>query len=298
MAILSYREVIPRTYEHKLGGSPTAGRVFMATLDEPTSAQIVIDAVGIQLGSPHPEHGSLVCDSISVDEPDRHHATVTYSYGIPEEESNDPQNPDSPPWEKADKWTFSTSNVNVACKQYFPNDNPPNDINRQNPLVNTAGDAIFGQSRAESEIKITISASRQTFDLIDIKKYLNGINSKAWLGFPKHTVQFVGMSASEDKLEYQGQVKYYWRVNVELIYRASTHNLFLPNVGWNVLINGKLQRAWTYVTERGRTAKVPAPHPVALNASGSFLCGPRQDQGEKWSEVATDADDETPYYGG
>lgn len=298
MAVLSYREVIPRTYEHKLGGSPTAGRVFMATLNEPTSAQTVIDAVGIQLGSPHPEHGSLVCDSISVDEPDRHHATLTYSYGIPEEESNDPENPDSPPWEKADAWTFSTSNVSVACKQYFPSDNPPNDINRQNPLVNTAGDAIFGQSRAESEIKITISASRQTLDLIKIKKYLNGINSKEWLGFPKHTVQFVGMSASEDKLEYQGQVKYYWRVNVELIYRASTHNLFLPNVGWNVLINGKLQRAWTYVTERGRTAKVPAPHPVALNERGSFLCGPRQDQGEKWSEVATDADDETPYYGG
>lgn len=298
MAILSYREVIPRTYEHKLGGSPTAGRVFMATLDGPTSATTVISGIGITLGSAHPDHTTLKCDSISVDEPDRFHATVTYSYGIPEEDSKDPEKPDNPPWLQADQWTFGTSNVSVACKDFFPADNPEGARNRQQALVNTAGDAIFGQSRAESEIKITISGSREKFELGKARQYLNGINNAEWAKFPKHTVQFVGISASPDKIEYEGAVKNFWRINIELIYRASTHNIFIPNVGWNVIVNGKKQRAWTYITERGVTEKVPTPHPVALNATGGFLCGPRQDQAREWSGSSNSGDDETPYYGG
>lgn len=295
---LTFREVIPRTYDHKLGGSPTAGRVYMATVDEPMSQQAVIDAIGIQLGSGHPDHAGLICDGISVDEPDRHHVTVTYSYGIPDDENNDPENPDAPPWLQADQWSFSSSNASVACKQHFPFNNPADTPNIARPLTNTAGDTIFGQSRAESELKITISASRLQIDLVEIRKHLNGINNAAWAGFPRHTVQFVGASASPDKLEWQGLVQKFWRVNIELIYRPSTHNLFLPNVGWNVIVNGRKQRAWTYITEKGVTEKVPSPHPVALNAAGGFLCGPRQDQASEWSGSTSDGDPDTPYYGG
>lgn len=296
MAVLSYREVIPRTYEHKLGGSPTAGRVFMATLNEPTSAKTVIDAIGIQLGNKHPDHSTLSCDSISVDEPDRYHSTVTYSYGIPD--SNDPENPDSPPWLQPDQWSFSTSNISVACKQFYPFNNLPAIPNRAVPLTNTAGDTIYGQSRAESEIKMTISGSRLVFDLAKVRKHLNGINNSEWAGFPKHTVQFVGASASHDKIEWQGRVQNFWKVNIELIYRSSTHNIFLPSVGWNVIVNGKKLRAWTYIRERGVLSKVPAPHPVPLNIVGGFLCGPRQDQAPVWDGTQADSDEDTPYYGG
>jgi len=297
VAVLSNREVIPRTYEHKLGGSPTAGRVFMATLDGPTSAQVVIDAIGIKLGDAHPDHGTLICDSISVDEPDRHHATVTYGYGIPDEESNDPENPDTPPFLQADQWSFSTSSASVACKEYFPADNPAAQPNRQVTLANTAGDTIFGVSRAESELRLTISAARIIFDLTEVRKHINGINNAEWSGFPRHTVQFVGASASQDKIEWQGQVQTFWRINIELIYRPSTHNVFLPNVGWNVIVNGKKQRAWTYITEKGQVFKVPSPHPVSLNATGGFLCGPRQDNAGYWNGSSADGDDDTPYHG-
>lgn len=277
MAVLAIREILPRGYSHKLGDSPTATCVWSATLDQPTPSQDILDAIGITLKTPHPEFGSLTCTEYSLDETDRHHATVTYTYSIPDEEEDKQGDEDRPPWFQPDTWNFSTTNSSVACTEYYPADLPDNQVNMACPLVNTAGDAIFGQSKAESELKITISGSRLQLNIGAIKKYHNSINKTEWAGFPKHTVQCVGVSASPAKLEWKDQVINYWQINIELIYRSSTHNLFLPNVGWNVIVDGKKLRAWTYIEENGIREKVPTPHPVALNRAGGFLCGEGQD---------------------
>ena len=55
MAIISSREVIPRTASHKFGESPTAERKYIVTVDEPTPTQNLINAVGILHASAHPE---------------------------------------------------------------------------------------------------------------------------------------------------------------------------------------------------------------------------------------------------
>lgn len=281
MAVLGHREILPRTYEHKLGGNPTAGRVFIATVDEPTPAAEVLDAIAITHGSGHPEFSGLTCDGYSVDETDRHHVTVTYTYSVNETDDQDPEN-SNPPWLQPDQWTFSTTNASVACTEYYPNDLPGGQRNVSHPLTNTAGDVITGVSKAESELKITISGARETLNLRDFKKYVNTINATEWAGFPPHTVQLVGLSGQPDAIEWEGQVVRFWRVNIELVYRSSTHNIFLPNVGWNVIHDDGSgirlkQRAWTYIYEDGVAEKVPTPHPVALNSQGDFLCGPKQD---------------------
>lgn len=294
MAVLSVREILPRTYSHKIGGSPEASTVWSATLDGPTSHSQILAAIGIYHGSPHPEHGNLSCDSIAVDEPDRFHATVSYSFGVPDPE--DPENPEQPPWLQPDRWAFSTTNASVACTEHFPFGQPAGQENVAHPLTNTAGDAIFGLSKAEAELKITISGSRLTLDLLAIKEYVNTVNSVPWAGFPRHTVQCVGVSASPDRLEWQGNVLNFWQINIELVYRSSTHNLFLPNVGWNVIVNGKKERAWTYITEDGVSQKVATPHPVSLNAAGGFLCGPKQDGDDDWNG-GTNGDNQSSYYG-
>lgn len=286
MAVLGHREILPRTYEHKLGGNPTATRVFVATVDEPTASSAVIGAIGISHGSGHPDHSGLTCDGYSVDETDRHHVTVTYTYGVQENEGDDPNN-SNPPWLRPDAWTFSTSNASVACTEYYPSDLPNGQRNVSHPLVNTAGDAILGVSKAESELKITISGARETLNLRDFKKYVNTINSTTWAGFPPHTVQLVGLSGQPDAIEWEGDVVRFWRVNIELVYRSSTHNIFLPNVGWNVISDDgsgtrKKQRAWTYIYENGTEEKVPTPHPVALSANGDFLCGPTQEGSQNY----------------
>ena len=148
---------------------------------------------------------------------------------------------------------------------------------------------------AEGELKITITGSRLQLNLKEIKKYVNSINDREWNGFAKHTVQCVAVAASPQRLEWQGQVLDYWQINVELVYRSSTHNLKLPNVGWRVKVDGKLQRAWTYVEEDGERAKVPSPHPVSLNMVGGFLCGPDGDD-DRDAGGGTPNDTETNYY--
>lgn len=292
MAVLSYREVLPRSYSHKLGGSPEASCVWVATLDEPTSSSAIIGAIGIQHGTPHPDNGNLTCDNISVEETDRHHATVTYSYSVPDKQ--DPENPDQPPWMQPDRWAFGTTNASVACTHYYRGVGNGN----RKRLVNTAGDVIVGISMAEAELKISISGARLTFDLANTKKLVNTINSVPWAGFPRHTVQCVGVSATPDKLEWEGQVVKFWQINIELIYRSTSHNLKLPNVGWHVIVNGKRERAWTYITEKGVRYKVPSPHQVALNAAGGFLCGQDQDDAPNWNGGTSTPDDGTEYYGG
>lgn len=299
MAVLGQREIIPRSFEHKLGDSPTATRVFAVTVDEPTAASEVLAAIGITHGQSHPDHTTLTCDGISVEETDRQHAQVTYTYGIPDpEDKEDPQS-DAPPWLQADTWSFSSSNASVACTEYFPE--PPVAAGQNNVpqvLANRAGDAIFGISKSESELKITISGSRLTLNLAQLKRYVNCINNKPWAGFPRHTVQFVGFSASPSRLEWQGLVLDYWQISLELVYRSSTHNLSLPHVGWNVIVDGKKQRAWAYIEEDGVREKVPAPHPVALNMSGGFLCDPGQDAARNPDGDTSYPDDGTTYFGG
>lgn len=289
--ILGYREVIPRTYEHQLGGSPTATRVFVVTVDEPVSTALILAQIGIAHGSVHPDN-LLTCTGISADETDRQHVQVTYTYGVPDpNDAPDGGDPNQPPWIQPDRWTFSTSNASVACTEYYPFGQPAGLENVAAPFVNTAGDAIFGISKAEAELKITITGARLTLNLKDFKKYVNTINDREWAGFPKHTVQCVGVSGTPDRADVNGVVTDYWNISIELIYRSSTHNLFLPNVGWNVIVNGRKQRAWTYIEENGEYVKVATPHPVALNAAGGFLCGPQQDDAADWDGGTEGQDD-------
>lgn len=293
MAVTSYREILPRTYEHRLGDSPSASRVVVATVDEPTPTATVLAAIGIVHGQSHPEFNYLICLGYTVDETDRHHVTVSYSYGIPDKDKTDPDNPENPPWLQPDTWSFSTSNASVACETYYFGAGN----NFLLPLANTAGDKIFGIAKAEAELKISISGARLQLDLQQVKRYVNTINDNVWAGFPRHTVQCVGVSASPAKLEWEGQVLNYWQITVELIYRSSSHNLKLANVGWNVIVNGKKQRAWVYIEEGGERMKVASPHPVALNRAGGFLCGQDQDGNANNDGDTTVPDDQSMYYG-
>lgn len=296
MAVLAIREILPRSISHKIGGSPEGTCVWIATLDGPTDSEIIISAIGIRHGTAHPEYLNLTCDSLSLEETDRHHATVTYTYSIPgaKNDPKDPEDPSQPPWFQPDRWTFATTNASVACTTHYVGAGNGN----KRAITNTAGDIIVGITKAEAELKIAISGARLQLNLADIKKYVNSINRTAWAGFPSHTVQCVGASATPERLEWDGAVINYWQINIELLYRSSSHDLFLPNVGWNVIANGKKERAWVYITAGGTREKVASPHPVSLNMAGGFLCGQAQDEQANPAGDTTVVDDGTSYYGG
>lgn len=268
MAVIGFREVLPRTYQHKLGDGPTASRTFVATVDAPTLTSEVIASVGIDHGAPHPDYSFLSCETIEAEETDRHHVTLTYGYAISESTSEDPN---QPPWAQPDSWSFGTTNSTIACTYYYPFAKK-NDSTRT--LANMAGDVFTGITRPEAELKITISGARLTIKTSDLMAVVNAINDDVWAGFEPRTVQCVGISATPDRLEFEGAVLPYWRINAELLYRPSTHDLWLPHVGWNVLEDGNKVRAYLYADVDGQAVKVPTPQPVALDMQGGFRCPP------------------------
>lgn len=275
MAILGYREIIPRTFTHRVGDSPSATRVVAVTVDAPTPSTEIINTINIRHGDQHPDHTGLTCQEYSVDETDRHHVTVTYTYGVADKKED--EDPDNPPWLQPDTWTFGSGNASVACTTHYVTKGIV--TNAIKGIYNSAGDAILGLTKTEGELKISISGARLTLDLASYNGYVSTINSDTWAGFPKHTVQCVGFSATPQRLEFQGDTIDYWQITFELVYRSGTYNIWLPNVGWHVRVDGKKERAWSYLRDddTGELIKVPSPHPVSLNMAGGFLCGPAQD---------------------
>ncbi len=132
MAIINFREVLPRTFSHKFGESPTAERKFVVTVTQPVGHQELLDAVGIKHGASHPEFFYLLCTEGSVTEPDRQHAEITYRYEVPQVGSQDNQ---PNPLARKDVWSFSTGGAAVPALVYYHGSGN----NTRRSLTNSAG---------------------------------------------------------------------------------------------------------------------------------------------------------------
>lgn len=259
MAIISYREVLPRTFTHRFGEAPSAERKFVLTVDEPTATQAAISAIGILHGSQHPEFSYLRMLDASVTESDRHHVEISYKYDVPKQENIDPN-----PLARPDVWSFSVGGSQVPALVYY-NGNGNGD---KKPLQNTAKDFFEGLTVNEAEVRATIAGNRAQFPLTEAAAVTNSVNSAAYLGGAKHKWFCAGISGQQAAEVINASEIRYWQITVELVYRASGHNLLLPNVGWNFLENGDKRRAWVWNDDK--TEKVPSGTPRALNAQGGL----------------------------
>jgi hypothetical protein len=256
MAILAFREVLPRTFQQRFGESPTAERKFVVTLDEPTPTVQIINAVGILFGAQHPEFSYLRMLDGSVNETGRQHAEITYRYELPQQQDLDPN-----PLGRADVWSFSTGGAVVPALTYY-------DGTQVKPLVNTANEFFENLTTLEAEVRATIAFNRASFPASLAASVTNAINSDQFLWGPPHTWQCAGISASQQVEVVNDQEIRYWAGTTELVYRQSGWNLQIPNVGWNYLENNKLKRAW--VEDPETNEKVPSGAPRALTQQGGL----------------------------
>jgi hypothetical protein len=256
MTVISYREVIPRTFTHKFGESPTAERKFVVTVDSPTPTQDVISAIGVLHTSPHPEFPYLKMLEASVSESDRHHVEVSYKYEFPKQEDLDPN-----PLMRPDVWSFSVGGVSIPTFMYYGDDD------RQEPLTNSAGEFLEGASTDESEVRATVSGNRASFPLAIAAYVTNTLNDDTYLGCPKYTWKCAGISGSQASEVVNGAELYYYQISVELVYRTSGWPLILADVGYNELKDGRLERC--HVELNGDS--VASANPIALDSNGSML---------------------------
>jgi len=141
MAVVDFRELVGRSFQHRFGEAPTSQIQYAVTLDDPaTTHQEILNAIGIFHGAYHPEYTYLRCveGSISENSPDPWHATVSYSYAVPELGGNPEFDPS--PLARPDVWSFSTGGAQVPALVHY-NGDANEDIQ---PLVNAAGDFFEG----------------------------------------------------------------------------------------------------------------------------------------------------------
>ena len=261
MAVLSYREVLPRTLSHKFGEAPTAEIKHVLTLDGPTPTQEMVNTVGIFHGSQHPEFSYLLCLNVAVSETDRFHAELTYSFESPQESTGGFQ---PSPLARADIWSFSTSGISVPAFRYY-NGSDNNDIK---PLINSAGEIIEGAQSIEGELKLSIAGNRATFPIANAVAVTGALNSDSFLGAAAYQWMCHGISGQPAVEVVNGVEITFWQVTAELSYKASGYQLYLPNVGWNYVSGGSKKRC--YVFEEGGIEKVASASVMALNDDGSI----------------------------
>ena len=259
MAVISYREVIPRTLSHRFGEAPTAERKYVVTVDEPTPTQDIISTVGITHTAAHPEYAYLVMLDASLTETDRHHVEITYRYELPKQEDLDAN-----PLARPDVWSFSVGGATVPSLAYY-HGTGNGDIR---PLVNAAGDFIEGLETVEAEVRATISGNRASFPLATAAAVTNAINSSAYLGGAAYTWQCAGISGQQATEVVNGEEVRYYSISVELVYRAGGWISKIPHVGWHYIEGGKKRKAWCW-NEDG-TEKEPASAPQPLTEAGGL----------------------------
>ena len=261
MAVLSYREVLPRTLSHKFGEAPTAELKYVCTLDGATNTQDIINTVGIFHGASHPEFSYLLCLNVSVSETDAFHAEVTYSFESPQEGIQEFQ---TSPLARADIWSFSTSGISVPCFRYY-NGTGNGDIK---PLINSAGDILEGAQSIEGELKLSIAGNRATFPIANAVAVTGALNSDSFLGADAYQWMCHGISGQPAVEVVNGQEVNFWQVTAELSFKASGYQLYLPNVGWNYVSGSSKKRC--YVFEEGGIEKIASASVMALNDDGSI----------------------------
>lgn len=261
MAVLSFREIVPRSFTHRFGESPSAEIRYHATTDGPTNTQDVLNAIGIFHGASHPEYPYLRCTEGSLNELDRFHVEVVYRYEVPSTGSDSEPNPLA----RADVWSFSTGGAAVPALAYYEGSGNA-DVR---PLVNSAFDFFEGAMTDEAELRASISGNRAVFPIGLAAQVTNAVNSDAFLGAAAYQWKCNGISG-QPQVEVVNDVEIrYWSVSVELAYRQSGWRLMLPNIGWNYLDAGEKKRAYV-VGPPPDYEKIASSNPVALEANGGI----------------------------
>lgn len=266
MSVHSWRE-LPRRGSHLIGASPEYERRFVVTLNTPdTNSALLVAAVGVPHGSPHPEYTFARCREVEVNEAyegNRYWAEVIARYAIPEAEL---LSIDLLPWLRPAVWKFVTQGVAVPALTYYDDDNG----GAVTPLTNSAADYYEGLTVDEAQQKITITVNKQQFPSAIAAAVTNCVNDSAYLGFATDCVKVQGISGEQVSEDVGGQEIRYWKITAELLGRQSGWNLLLPDVGFNYIDGGEKKRA---DVEGPDGEMVASANPIALNGSGGKQTG-------------------------
>lgn len=266
-SIVSTRE-LARTFENEVRKGGVAKRRWVCMLSDDTLTSggppgittILGATAGGSWGAAHPVHTQLGLRKVAVNErfEDNPYALeVIGEYGLLT--LNDVLSPTS----RASVWSFESQAGQVPALYYYVG-------NSIYPLTNSAYDYFPGLTTDESIVRIKVSRNFSTvpYSWLSLQNY---VNSGAYLGCPAHTIKVAAVEVQYAAEEFNNSLIQFYAATASLLYRQSSHNLLLPDVGFNFIDGTEKRRAMVFDFKNSEW--VASPTPVGLDGWGGQTLG-------------------------
>jgi len=166
------------------------------------------------------------------------------------------------PAARAAVWSFESQPGEIPALAYYDaNASFPPD----KPLTNTAFDFFPGLTTEESMVRIKVQQNFATYPNLWLGAQ-NHLNNALFLGCGIDTVKVAAVEATYTTEEWNNTLVSYYASTASLLYRQSSHNLLIPDVGFNFIDGGQKRRGMVFDVQNAEW--VPSPNPIALNGSG------------------------------
>jgi len=270
-SIVSTRE-LARTFENEVRVGGVAKRRWACMLSDdtltgggpPDMATILGATAGGSWGAAHPVHTQLGLRKVAVNErfEDNPYALeVVGEYGLLT--AADVLTPTA----RAAVWSFEAKPGQVPALAYY--DTATSGL-PDSPLTNSAFDYFPGLTTDESLVQIKVQKNFASVPSSWLAVQ-NHVNSGTFLGCGTDTVKVVGVDVQYAAEEFNNTLIQFYAASATLAYRQSSHNLLLPDVGFNFIGGGQKRRAMVFDFQNGEW--VASPNPVGLDGSGGQTLG-------------------------
>jgi hypothetical protein len=270
--IVSTKE-LARTFENEVRVGGVAKRRWVCMLSDdtltnsngpPDITTILSATAGSSWGATHPVHTQLKLRKVAVNErfDDNPYALeVTGEYGLLT--ANDTTTPTS----RTAVWSFESQAGQVPALAYY--DTATSGL-PDKPLTNSAYDYFPGLVTDESLVRIKV---QKNFAAVPSSwlAVQNHVNSSTFLGCGIDTVKVSAVEVQYAVEEYNNTLVQFYAATASMLFRQSSHNLLLPDVGFNFLDSGQKRRAMVFDFQNGEW--VASSNPVGLDGSGAQTLG-------------------------
>lgn len=259
---------LARTFENEIGSTGgVARRRWACNLSDDTLAAggppdintIMTATAGTAWGAYHPVHTLLRLRKVTVNErfeDDPYKLEVVGEYGLVTSQEL------LTPVDRAAVWSFESQPGEIpALAWYDANTSFPPD----KPLTNSAFDFFPGLATEESMVRIKIQKNFSTYPNLWLGSQ-NHLNNGSFLGCGIDTVKIAAVEATYTTEEWNNTLVSYYASTASLLFRQSSHNLLIPDVGFNYIDGGQKRRGMVFDFQNSEW--VPSPNPIALNGSG------------------------------
>ena len=261
---------LARTYEHEVGRPAIMKRRWVCILSDdtltttPATGAEILTATGTaNWGTAHPEFSAWKLRKVTINEGyegSPYSVEVVGEYSIIRDEET------ISPVLRPSVWSFEATKGEVPAFYYYPNAGS----NFVRPLTNSAFDYFPGLTTSESLIVARVKRNFQTLPYAWIQAN-NYVNNPSYLGGGVHTWKCNGVEVSYVYEEFGGTMIQYWSATANLLYRQSSHNLLIPDVGFNFISGTEKRRAMVFDFKNAEW--VASPTPVGLDGFGGQTLG-------------------------